>query len=487
MLFAEVLGVKRLFIRNLLLLQGLNLLIKPVWLLVVDRMVQNHLGTHVYGKYYIVLNLTLVLNIFLDLGIQNFNNTSVAADARFFRKNFGSILLIKSLLSSLYLTAVLLIGLRSGMESGLLLVLISNQILVTFILYLRTNINGLHDYRTDSLLSVSDKFFSIAFCLFLYYTSRLNIMSFALAQLVASGLTFTLALSINLMKWKAIPSAASDLKHTLPDLVRQSLPFALLFTLMNFYTRMDVTMMHYLIPDAEYHSGIYAQSFRLLDAAAMFAMLFASLLLPMFARMISERGDVRPLSELAATLLLIVSLTAATASVLYSDRLLAGLYTFQSIDQLNDSSAVFKNIMLTFVPMSLTFVFSTLLTAKKDIWHMNIYAAAAFICNFTINLILIPELKSFGASVSSLITQSLFAVLCLSRCFRLFDFRIHYKLLTRFFIFVLMQAGLYILLKPAGNIWLEMAAFAFVSAILTIPLKIIELRSIRALFAGKVQ
>lgn len=487
LLIAGVLGVKRTFIRNLMLLQGLNLLIKPVWLLVVDRMVQNYLGTEVYGKYYIVLNLTLVLNIFLDLGIQNFNNTSVAADSRFFRKNFGSILLIKAILSSVYLLAVMIIGIRSGMEPALLLVLIFNQMLVTFILYLRTNINGLHDYTTDSLLSVSDKFFAIIFCLYLYYTSALSIMSFALSQLTASCLTFLTALVINILKWKKIPATDSGLKHTLPELIRQSIPFALLFTLMNFYTRMDVTMMNYLIPDADYHSGLYAQSFRLLDAAAMFAMLFASLLLPMFARQIAEKEDVRPLSELAATLLLIVSLTTGTASYLYSDRLLDGLYEFRSIDQLNDSSAVFRNIMLTFVPMSLTFVFSTLLTAKKDIAHMNIYAATAFICNFTINMVLIPEYKSYGASVSSLITQGLFAILCIYRCFRIFHFVVPVQLLLRFGLLLLMQAGLFVMLKPAGNIWLELTAFAVISALLTIPLKIIRIRSILALFARRIQ
>jgi hypothetical protein len=154
--------VRKVFLKNLLLLQALNLIIKPAWLLLIDREAQNLLG-QTYGEYYLVLNLTLIANIVLDLGIQNFNNTSVAADANFFKNNFKGIFFLKGILSSLYFLVVIGLALQSSipMPKDLLLVLIANQIVTSFVLYLRSNINGLHLYTVDSLLSVSDKFFAI--------------------------------------------------------------------------------------------------------------------------------------------------------------------------------------------------------------------------------------------------------------------------------------------------------------------------------------
>jgi hypothetical protein len=93
--------MRSLFLKNLFLLQGLNLVVKPVWILLIDRMANNLLGT-AYGEYYIVLNLSLVFGVLLDIGIQNFNNTHVASDPLFFKKNLKTLVGLKLILSLLY-------------------------------------------------------------------------------------------------------------------------------------------------------------------------------------------------------------------------------------------------------------------------------------------------------------------------------------------------------------------------------------------------
>ncbi|MBL7838400.1 MAG: hypothetical protein JNM67_12845, partial [Bacteroidetes bacterium] len=98
--------MRRTFVKNLILLQGLNLIIKPVWLLLIDRMAQNLLGS-AYAEYYIIFNLAVVINIILDIGIQNFSNTGVAANEQFFKVNFKQIVLAKCLLSVLYFLVIL--------------------------------------------------------------------------------------------------------------------------------------------------------------------------------------------------------------------------------------------------------------------------------------------------------------------------------------------------------------------------------------------
>ncbi len=64
--------MKRKFVTNLALLLFLNLLVKPVYAFGIDVGVQNAVGARAYGNYFILLNFSLIFQILLDLGIENF-------------------------------------------------------------------------------------------------------------------------------------------------------------------------------------------------------------------------------------------------------------------------------------------------------------------------------------------------------------------------------------------------------------------------------
>lgn len=478
--------MRKVFLKNLILLQGLNLIIKPLWLLVIDRKAQMLLGA-TYSQYYIIFNLAVVLNILLDIGIQSFNNTGVAADQQFFKVNFKKIAYAKFLLALVYFAAVALLGIRSGLGGTLLLIVAVNQIMTSFVLFFRSNINGLHHYTLDSILSVSDKFFGVIFCIALFYADMINVFWFAGAQLIATAISFIIALYFNLKYYRKIPLESTLTAFNFKSLFVKSLPFALLFALMGFYTRMDVLMMNWLLPDYIYHCGVYAQSFRFLDAAAMFAMLFSGLLLPMFARLISANEDVRPLTNMASTLLSVVSLTVAGAAITFGEDLLYVMYQIPDPDNLAWSASVFGNIMSAFVPMSLIFVFSTLLTAKRDLKYLNIFAFAALSCNLILNLILIPAYQSKGASISSLCTQSLFAILCMARCFYLFKFKLIAKDLLKYGLFIGALAGIAWLFKGMDNVLLSLLLYGMCAMLLVFLLRIIDLRQLLITFKARPQ
>ena len=50
--------MQRKFVTNLALVLALNLLIKPFWILGIDRAVQNAVGTEQYGFYYAIFNFS---------------------------------------------------------------------------------------------------------------------------------------------------------------------------------------------------------------------------------------------------------------------------------------------------------------------------------------------------------------------------------------------------------------------------------------------
>ncbi len=73
--------MQKKFLTNLGLLLFLNLLIKPFWVLGIDRSVQNAVGAEDFGFYFSILNFSFLFNILLDLGITNFNNRNIAQNS----------------------------------------------------------------------------------------------------------------------------------------------------------------------------------------------------------------------------------------------------------------------------------------------------------------------------------------------------------------------------------------------------------------------
>jgi O-antigen/teichoic acid export membrane protein len=317
--------MRKKFLSNLILLLFLNLLIKPFWILGIDRSVQNIVGAEDYGFYFVLFNFSFLFNILLDFGITNYNNRNIAQHNQLLNKHFSGIVIIKLLLAVVYTIITFSVGLIIGFSSqqlSLLGFMCFNQFLLSFILYLRSNVSGLLMFRTDSFLSVLDRLLMILICGVLIWghvtTSPFRIEWFVYAQTTAYFLTAAVAMIVVVKK-----AAFRRLNWNWPFfvmIIKQSFPFAILVLLMTFYNRIDSVMIERLLPTdiGQYEVGIYASAYRLLDASNMIAYLFAVLLLPLFARMIKNNESVVQVVKLAITLLIIVSSTVAIGSHFYS-------------------------------------------------------------------------------------------------------------------------------------------------------------------------
>ncbi len=105
--------------------------------------------------------------ILLDIGITNFNNRNISQHNHLLQKHLSGILTLRLLLAFVYflfsLSIAYLLGYR-GEQLWILLVLLLNQALISFILYLRSNLAGLHLFKIDSMISVLDRFIMILLC-----------------------------------------------------------------------------------------------------------------------------------------------------------------------------------------------------------------------------------------------------------------------------------------------------------------------------------
>ncbi len=472
--------MKRKFITNLILLLFLNLLVKPFWVFGIDRKVQNIVGAEEYGLYFSLFSLSLILNILLDIGIINFNNRSIARDNSLLKDHLSKIIPLKFTLAFLYAFIVLVTGLilnYSHRQFELLGVLIINQFLLSFILYLRSNISGLHYFRTDSIISVLDRFIMIVICGILIWTNitggNFKIEWFIYAQTVSYILTFFIAFGVVLSKSGSF-TLKIRWKYSL-EILRQSYPFAILILLMSFFNRIDSVMIERILPDGKEQAGIYAQGFRILDAAAMFAFLFAGLLLPIFSKMIRNNEAIGDMVRLSFSLLIIPAFTLAIISFFYNKDIISLLYE----EHIEYSSRIFRILIIGFVFISTSYIFGTLLTANGSLKALNILALTTVILNVGMNLILIPRHGALGAAIASIGSQGFYAFLQIFISRKIFQFHINFSLIIRLLLFIILTFLLAWFFSLKIEDWFIGFILSCIFAVfITLVLKIITPRSI---------
>jgi O-antigen/teichoic acid export membrane protein len=395
--------LKRKFLTNLLLLVALNALVKPFWLLGVDRGIQNVVGAEDYGFYFSLFNFSIILNIFLDFGITNFNNRDISRHKHLVVKYLSNLVTAKFLLGIVYLivsiTAAWLIGYK-WFQMKLLLFLLLNQFISSFILYLRSNINGLHLFKTDSFLSVLDRLLLILICGLLLWGNitgtKFRIEWLVYSQTVSYLITMLIVLVIVVVKTGMIRPRFDYLQ--IMYFLKHSIPFALLGLLMSVYTRIDSVMLERMLYDGKLQTGIYAQAYRLLEAGSMIGYLFAVLLLPIFSRMLKNREQVGDLLRFSFLLIILPSLTIAIATMFHNTAIMELLYHKHAAE----SGIILSILMFSLVFISSGYIFGTLLTANGNLTGLNLIAGISVLINIFLNMVLIPRYQALGSAIASL-------------------------------------------------------------------------------------
>ena len=483
--------MQRKFITNLILLLSLNRLIKPFWILGIDRSVQNVVGEEMYGFYFVILNFSFLFNILLDLGITNFNNRNIAQHKQLLNKHFSGIVVVRMMLGLVYMAVTFIAALLYGFDSeqmGMLGWIALNQFLLASILYLRSNISGLLLLRTDSLISVLDRLLMILFCSLLLWgnvtDTPFRIEWFVYAQTAAYIITAIIALSIVVVK-----ARFRKIYWHWPFflmIVRRSLPFATLVLMMAIYNRIDPVLINKLLPEpmGEIQAGIYAKGFRLFDAANQIAYLFAVLLLPIFSNQIQQKKDPVPIVRMAVSLLFTLSVTVAVTSWYFAPELMNLLYPGENYD----ATRVFSVLIFGFIAVSGIYVFGTLLTANGSLKQLNIIAGSAIVVNLVINIILIPRIMAVGSAYASLAAQFLSMILQLAVAQRIFRFRVDYHYLTALLLFLAgMFAGGYFIRKIPWEWYYEAFLLLGLALFLSLVLKLLNIKAFIRIFREREQ
>mgnify|MGYP000052714979 CR=1 FL=1 len=434
--------MQKKFITNLGFLLFLNLLIKPFWVLGIGIGVQNAVGIESYGIYFTMLNFSFLFHIFLDFGINNFQNRNISQNPKAAGQLLSTLSVVKLGFGLLFVVLVMTVGkyIKNYPDHYLFLLLIIgiNQVLLSIVLFLRANLAGLQFFKVDSIVSVLDRLLMIAICGVLLWTDIVNVPFriewFAYAQGAAYLSTIVVALAILLFEAKVkIEKPQFDV---LPKIVKDSFPYAMLTLIMTIYYRIDVIMIESILPDGAKEAGIYAQGYRLPEMASMFALLFATLLLPMFSKMLAQKEKIENLMSLSFRLLVTPAIIAAIVISFFSIDVVRILFNAE----FEKSAEIQTILMYTFIPLASTYVFGTLLTANGDMKVLNAISLIGLIINVGLNYSLIPAVGIKGAAMATLVTQIVVVGLQLLYIKKVFVIKPRWQLIASLLLF---SGGLY--------------------------------------------
>ncbi len=488
------------FLTNLGLILFLNLLIKPIYVIGIEKAIQNQVGTAIYGIYFAIFNFSFLLTIILDFGVTNFNNKNIAQNNHLLTKHFSSLFTLKLILAAIYIIVVVVSGFIIGYDNRLMKLLLIqgfNMFLLFFINYLRSNIAGLHLFKTDGVISVLDRTIMIILGVYLLRSGILysenGIMYFVYAQTFSYSVAALTAFLVILGKTHSF-----RLKWNFPFslmILKKSLPFAILTLLMAFYGRIDSVMLERMLPQGvgDVQAGVYAQGFRILDAANMIAFLVAGVLLPMFSKMIKHKESVEPIVKLISRLLLTPAIVIGVGCLFYKNELIGYLYPWDKKEDLviyaahiKESAQIFSFLMLSFVASSTTYIYGTLLTANGNMKQLNYMAATGMVLNVIFNYLLIGKYQAYGSACISMCTQFLTAIIQVFIAQRIFQFKVNYRLLNAFLLFTIGVIAINYFSKTLRFDWFEknnwLVSFSIMCAACGIWSFVTGMISIKAIF-----
>jgi len=469
------------FYSSIFLLIFLNVIIKPLWIFGIDRQVQNIAGTEIYGSYFSLLNFSIVFSFLLDWGVTSYFNRHLALQEESVINRSGYFLSIKLLFFLLYAVVVCTVAYFTGITNwNILFLLIIIQALTSLFIFLRSIVTAMQWFKTDAWLSVVDKCMMLIICgaffLFPVVFGKINIEIFLEVQILCTSLAIVVVFVILHFRGFRFKSGSNGLNYLF---LNDALPFALIVLLMSAHYRLDGYLLERLHPRGAYEAGIYAGSYRLLDAANMFGYLISSFLLPFISNQFVRSKNIDSILVNSRHILFIFSLVIIITVIFLSPWIQEILYYN------NDKYAV--TIMQWCLPAlfgySFVHIYGTALTATGEIIPFCKITFVAVIINVTLNLILIPDFGAMGCCIAAILSQLFCGIATMLYLKRKRGIKIHFNSLLIYTFIGAILVVFYYLGKSAGlNNWLLIMTSGIIAIITSLSTGLFKLNKWKIIF-----
>ncbi|GAB3634865.1 hypothetical protein GCM10027422_04550 [Hymenobacter arcticus] len=392
--------IKR-FLGSISLAVGLNLLVKPGWVL-LENLVQDRLGHSTFGLIAACSALAVVVATLADLGLTQFTVQRLATEPEFADSQFPTLLPLRGLLTVAALLGLLVVGWGLGYRGpqlGLLAGIGAAMLLTQYAQFLRAPVQARQHFNTDALLSVLEKLLALGLVAALLLGSQLRLSTYIGARLAAAAFTAVLFMGLLRRLFGRLPHRWPRRKAA-GRLLRDSLPFAFIILLSGINERVDMVLLERLSSARE--AGYYAGAYRWLDAVMMYAWTVLPLFFARFAQATARPRELRQLLWMGQRVVA-VPLLLVVAFGLFRGEVLFWQFGNSTGPELARMTLCLKVLFLNVLVQAFFAIYGTLLTGTHQQQPVSWLIAVSIVLNLGLNLLLVPGYGAIAAALDTLL------------------------------------------------------------------------------------
>lgn len=364
-----------------------------------------HLGNSGFGIYSFVLTYIFFFNVLPTLGINKIMVREIARDDDIAEKIIGNMVIIRILLSlfAIILCVIVINLLNYSIDTRILVYIASLTILfssigLTFASIFQARLKMKYSVAAD----VSGKI--ILVILILTIVSLQGSLVHIITAIVISSFIIFLILFIFSRKFVK-PKFEFDFPYSI-KILKSALPLALTVVFVMIYNKIDILMLSLMKTFTDV--GYYSSAYKLIEALNIIPMALMMSLFPLMSKYYkNSKESLTVLYERSFRLLLMIGLPIAVGTTLFSKDIIHFIFGNEFLPSASALSILIWAEVILFI--NLLFI-NVVISMDKQIITTYITGIMAIV-NIVLNLILIPQFSYIGASIATVFTEALGALI----------------------------------------------------------------------------
>lgn len=389
-------------IGSLFISQILNYLLVFIYSIVMIR----YLGVTEFGILSFGLALISILGIFTDLGLNTLMTREVARNKSLGKKFLNNVISIKIILSfTIFFLVFIMVNFLNYPQTtadviyflilSLIFTSISSSLYSIFQAYEKLEYQAIGIVLNSLLMLIS---------IFIAVYLRLSVLGFAFIYVVVSFILLIYYLLITSKKF-IFPKIEIDWNFSKKQIVL-ALQFGLIGVFSTIYVWIDSLMLFSLVGDQAV--GYYSVAYRLILVLLFIPSVVAMAIFPVMSRLYGESSNsLKTIVEKYFKLMMLIGIPIGIFTTVFAREIINLLFG-------NEYAPATLALQILIWATVFTFANTTFVQLFQSINRQMLVTkitGIGLLTNIIINLILIPKISFIGASIATLITEGLVAIL----------------------------------------------------------------------------
>ncbi len=408
---------------------------------------QANLGHTDYGLFTALFSLGYIFASLTDVGINQYITKKLATEPNRLQEVFSNIFSLKLIMLIVYPAFMSLIGYflnYTSKEIYLLAILSFGQALIQLTFFFRANFQANQHFKIDSIASILDKFLLIIMVAVMI-SQRITLNSYVYATLISIFATTLLFYFVSVKLFDFIAPKLEIKK--LNELIKLSIPFAVITILYSINERIDAVIIERLSDEAHKRDpGLYAAAYRFLSAIMMYLWTVLPIFFAKFAYHHSSTKEKQKLLNFGQVISSLPMIFVGVFILFYGEILLSFFQKKSTIEEISIMSNLLKILILSSILQGIFAIYSTLLTATGYEKKVSKMIIGSIFINILGNLIFIPILGPVASAWITVASTLFLSILYVYFTHTKLEVKVPYSILLRLLIvFVLFTLAFYLL------------------------------------------